>query len=67
MKALNLALFLIFHSAIIFAQDISINGMTCEHKTNPLGVDVMNPRLSWVINSNGFNVMQTAYFIRGFY
>lgn len=64
MKALKLFLFLIFVSGYVLAQDLSLKDLTCEHKINPMGVDLQNPRFSWKINSPGFNVMQTAYSIR---
>jgi len=46
------------------AQDLTLYDLTCEHKVNPLGVDVLHPRLSWKINSTGFNITQAAYSIR---
>ncbi|MGB4293843.1 MAG: glycoside hydrolase family 78 protein [Bacteroidales bacterium] len=46
------------------AQELSVFGLTCEHKVNPLGIDTQKPRLSWKISSTGKNVMQTAYFIQ---
>ena len=41
-----------------------VNNPVCEYHTNPIGIDVTNPRLSWKIGSNGENVMQSAYEIR---
>ncbi len=38
--------------------------MRCEYLTNPLGINVPNPRFSWLIESGETNVMQTAYEIR---
>lgn len=64
MKTLKLFLFLIFVSGVVFAQDLSLKDLKCEHKINPMGVDLQNPRFSWKINTPGFNVMQTAYSIR---
>lgn len=51
----------------------STNAMTnvmqlkCEYQTNPMGIDIENPRLSWQIASEKLNVMQTAYEIRTAY
>ncbi len=45
------------------SQELSIYDLTCEHKVNPLGIDVQNPRFSWKINSTGRNVMQNAWSI----
>ena len=36
----------------------------CEYHSNPIGIDLANPRLSWQIISDGDNVQQTAYEIR---
>lgn len=41
-----------------------ITGLVCEYHTNPLGIDIEKPRLSWKIVSDANNVMQTAYEIR---
>lgn len=46
------------------AQQLSVNNLTTEHKTNPLGIDAAHPRFSWKIAATGNNVMQTAYQIR---
>jgi len=35
--------------------------LRCEYLTNPLNVDVANPRLSWVVESQERGVLQTAY------
>ena len=36
----------------------------CEYHTNPVGIDILKPRLSWKIVSDKQNVLQTAYEIR---
>ena len=38
--------------------------LVCEYKTNPVGIDVVKPRLSWQLVSSEDEVMQTAYEIR---
>ena len=35
--------------------------LRCEYKVNPLGIDVLKPRLSWVIQSDDRNQKQVAY------
>jgi alpha-L-rhamnosidase len=35
--------------------------LECEYLKNPLGVDIGNPRLSWVLKSDKFGQKQTAY------
>lgn len=37
--------------------------LRCEYLINPLGIDVIKPRLSWVIDSEERNQIQTAYHI----
>jgi alpha-L-rhamnosidase len=36
-------------------------GLCCEYRRNPLGTDVLNPRLSWVMESRDRGARQTAY------
>ena len=38
-----------------------VKDLRCEYRTNPLGVDIRSPRLSWVIQSDRRGEMQTAY------
>lgn len=40
---------------------ISVNDLRTEQLTNPLGLDVIQPRLSWRIHSEARDVRQTAY------
>lgn len=35
--------------------------LTCEYIKNPLGVDIIAPRFSWIITGNGRNQSQSAY------
>ncbi len=35
--------------------------LRCEYQVNPLGIDVTNPRLSWILKSDIRNQKQTAY------
>ncbi len=64
MKTLKLIfiLFCIFGSA--HSQDLSVKDMTCEHKDNPVGISVLQPRFSWKIAGTGNNIMQTAWSVR---
>ena len=43
---------------------MQIKNLKTEYKINPIGIDVIVPRLSWQIVSNKKNVMQTAYRIQ---
>jgi alpha-L-rhamnosidase len=62
MKYLSYCLFLLLNFSI-FAQ-VQISEMTCEHKQNPMGVDILNPRMSWKLIASERNILQTAYQIR---
>jgi alpha-L-rhamnosidase len=64
MKKLILSISLVIISAMILAQDLTVNDLKVEHKKNPYGIDIQNPRFSWKISCPGFNIMQTAYSIR---
>jgi alpha-L-rhamnosidase len=39
-------------------------GLRTEYQVNPVGIDVLNPRFSWIIQANIRDVSQTAYEIR---
>jgi alpha-L-rhamnosidase len=45
----------------VAAPSLSVRDLKCEHLTNPLGVDVARPQLSWRIESDGQGIMQSAY------
>lgn len=64
MKLLKLTLLLIFISGTIYSQDLVLKDLTCEHKKNPVGIDVVKPRFSWKITAQGNSIMQSAYSIR---
>ena len=41
-----------------------VTQLICEYQTNPLGIDVVKPRLSWQLATSENDVMQTAYEIK---
>lgn len=45
-------------------QALSTYDLSCEHKTNPMGIDNAQPRLSWKLQGDEKDLMQTAYAIR---
>ncbi|HWA35665.1 MAG TPA: alpha-L-rhamnosidase N-terminal domain-containing protein, partial [Cyclobacteriaceae bacterium] len=49
-----------FLSVGAFSQ-ITIQSVSCENLTNPIGLDITQPRFSWVLASPGRNVSQSAY------
>ena len=39
----------------------TISHLTCEYRIDPMGIDVLQPRLSWQLESNQRGTRQTAY------
>jgi alpha-L-rhamnosidase len=64
MKSFKLSLLLLLVSGSIFSQDLALKDLTVEHKKNPVGIDVLQPRFSWKISGTGNDILQTAYSIR---
>ena len=46
------------------AKKIEAKNLVTEYKTNPLGLDILKPRLSWKLYASTNNVVQTAYRIQ---
>ncbi|MGD0342696.1 MAG: alpha-L-rhamnosidase N-terminal domain-containing protein, partial [Bacteroidales bacterium] len=63
MKSIKLIILLFFIFGRIYSQDITVKNLTTEHKKDPLGIDAVQPRLSWKIYGTGNNIMQTYYSI----
>src|SRR6202140_3858728 len=50
--------------ALYAAAGVAPQGLRCEYRANPLGIDVTDPRLSWILtaaNSKARGLGQTAY------
>jgi alpha-L-rhamnosidase len=62
MKFLRIALLLLLVQPG-FAQKLLVTDLSCEHKINPIGVDVI-PRFSWKLSGAEKNLLQAAYSIR---
>ncbi len=43
------------------ASDMSVRDLRCDYLVNPTGIDVTEPRLSWILESRQRGQMQTAY------
>ncbi len=54
-------LFFSLVSIYSFAQNLTVTNLRCEYRQDPLGVDAINPRLSWELQSNLRNIKQAAY------
>ncbi len=56
---------LLFSSfAVSGAKTTTVSGLVCEYHTNPIGIDVQKPRLSWKMVTTETNVLQSAYEIK---
>jgi alpha-L-rhamnosidase len=40
---------------------VVVRDLRCEYRVNPLGIDIVKPRLSWIMESNQRGQMQSAY------
>ena len=63
MKNIFTSIILLFICMVAVSQ-VSVKNLRCENLNNPLGIDLMQPRLSWQIVSENRNTMQTAYEIK---
>jgi len=63
MKAslLVLSLFCLTHTALAADSTTTVRDLRCEYRDGPLGVDVSQPRLSWILESAERGQTQTAY------
>jgi alpha-L-rhamnosidase len=59
---MKISLFITFlFSAIVTTAQVNVKNLRCEMLTNPLGIDVSQPRFSWQLESKQQNVVQTSY------
>ena len=40
---------------------LALHNLRCEYQTNPVGIDVYRPRLSWALREEYMGVKQSAY------
>jgi alpha-L-rhamnosidase len=64
MKSLRLIIAFLVLAGAVSAQDLSVKDLSLEHKKNPVGIDVSQPRFSWKISGTGNNILQSAYSLR---
>ena len=43
------------------SRGITVKELRCEYAVNPLGIDVVQPRFTWILKSNERGQMQSAY------
>jgi alpha-L-rhamnosidase len=59
-KLLLLNLFLLV-AISAFSQSLKVTGLRCNSRKDPDGIATIKPVLSWDIESDGYNIMQSAY------
>ncbi len=59
-----LSAFLLSFSTIVIQAQVSVSGLLCENRENPVGVDAQAPRFNWQLQSDRRNVSQSAFEIR---
>ncbi len=55
-----LLVYILFVTAL-YASGVNIQNLRCEYLPNPLGIDILNPRLSWIIESTRRGERQKAF------
>ena len=62
MRTINLIILVVFSACSADLSDFGPpSNLRCEYETNPLGIDVTVPRLSWVVNDTRRGAVQSAY------
>jgi alpha-L-rhamnosidase len=56
-----LALVVFFIAVQQLSAQVAVTNLRCEMRVNPLGIEAKQPRLSWQLQSNLRNVVQTSY------
>jgi len=64
MKKLAALLFISIFSISVGMAQLKVQGLLTENRSNPIGIDILQPRFSWQLVSDSRNIMQTAYEIR---
>ena len=49
--------------ALLNAAALEVGQLRCEYRIDPLGIDVVQPRLSWILQSDERGAAQTAYHV----
>ncbi|MEN3323119.1 glycoside hydrolase family 78 protein [Mariniflexile soesokkakense] len=60
-KILQYFVILLFSFSTVAQNEIKLSNLQCEMLVNPLGIDVLQPRLSWQIITDKSEVEQTTY------
>ncbi|TXK84596.1 Bacterial alpha-L-rhamnosidase [Paenibacillus sp. N3.4] len=43
------------------SREVEVGNLRCEYMNNPIGIDIVSPRFSWVLHASRRNVWQTGY------
>jgi alpha-L-rhamnosidase len=54
-------IFFLLFTSFGSASVLQIDNLRCEYLKNPLGIDQVQPRLSWILHSNDPMQKQTAF------
>ena len=54
-------LFALQITAFVCSAQVTVYGLLCENRTDPIGMDATHPRFTWKITSDKRGTMQTAY------
>jgi alpha-L-rhamnosidase len=57
-------LFVCLHLCLYSFEQVKVTNLLCENLSNPLSIDLTQPRFSWQLVSDKRNVIQTAYEIQ---
>ncbi|KAB0472187.1 glycoside hydrolase family 78 protein [Ralstonia insidiosa] len=61
---ITLAVILLLFESNAAVADVRVGSVTVEYASNPLGIDALRPRLSWILESGDKDQVQVAYQIR---
>jgi alpha-L-rhamnosidase len=61
MRKTNFLFFVLFFLATTISAQVKVVNLLTENQTNPIGLDVQQPRFSWQLASEQRNISQTAY------
>ena len=64
MKKIIFSIFVFPLVTFVSSAQVSIQNLLTENRTNPIGLDVAQPRFSWQLITSKRNVMQSAYEIK---
>ncbi|HVB03287.1 MAG TPA: family 78 glycoside hydrolase catalytic domain [Chitinophagaceae bacterium] len=63
-KSVAAFIFFLFQLSLNSPAQLRVNGLLCENRKDPVGLDAWQPRLTWKLSTANRDVLQTAYEIR---